>query len=95
MKKAKIKLTLDQEVTYQIKVPGEIRKKWFDWDDTIEATVDRGIDNYPITTLTCVLDQAGLHGLLQWLYSMSLPLISVICTDFTQLTNNKECENEN
>ena len=82
MKKGKMKLTLDQEATYQIRVPGEIRKNWFNWDDKIEADVEHGIDNYPITTLTCVLDQAGLHGLLRLFYSMGLPLISVICTDY-------------
>ena len=82
MKKSKTKLTLDQEVTYQIKVPGEIRKNWFEWDDKIEANVEHVIDNHPITTLTCVFDQAGLHGLLRSLYAIGLPLISVICTDY-------------
>ena len=77
-----MKLTLDQKVTYQIRVPGEIRNDWFDWDDKIEAIVDHEIDNYTITTLTCILDQAGLHGLLRLFYSMGLPLISVICTEY-------------
>ena len=82
MNKGKKKLTLDQEVTYQIRVPGEIRQNWFNWDDKIEAVVEHGIDNYPITTLACNLDQAGLHSLLRLFYSMGLPLISVICTDY-------------
>lgn len=79
MKKGKTKLTLDQEVTYQIKVPGEISKSWPGWDDKIEAGVDHRNHTSPTTTLTCVVDQAGLHGLLRSLYSMGLPLISVIC----------------
>lgn len=32
MKKDKQKLTLDRPVTYQIKVPGALDKKWLDWN---------------------------------------------------------------
>jgi hypothetical protein len=32
-----------------------------------------------MTILTGHLDQAALHGLLTWLYSMGLPLGSVVC----------------
>ena len=77
MKKGKTKLTLDQEVTYQIKVPGEISKSWPGWDDKIRIDVDHRNHTSPTTTLTCIVDQAGLHGLLRSLYSMGLPLISV------------------
>jgi hypothetical protein len=34
-------------------------------------------DGSPVTTLTCTVDQAALHGLLRRLYSLGLPLISV------------------
>jgi hypothetical protein len=34
-------------------------------------------DGTPITTLTGVVDQAALHGLLRRLYALGLPLISV------------------
>jgi hypothetical protein len=35
----------------------------------------------PVTTLTGIFDQAALHGLLRRLYSLGLPLISVICVE--------------
>ena len=80
-----MKLTLDRKATYQIKVPGEIRKKWLGWNDKIN--VERGIEKYPITTITCVLDQAGLHGFLRRLYAMGLPLIEVVCIDCPGVDN--------
>ncbi len=42
--------------------------------------LESGDDGPPATTLTGVVaDQAALHGLLRWLYSLGLPLISVNC----------------
>ena len=34
-----------------------------------------------VTTLTGTVDQAALHGVLRRLYSLGLPLISVICLE--------------
>jgi len=42
-------------------------------------TVASENDGSPITILTDTVDQAGLQGLLRWLYSLGLPLISAIC----------------
>jgi len=36
-------------------------------------------DGSPVTTLTGLVDQAALHGLLRRLYSLGLPLNSVNC----------------
>ena len=36
---------------------------------------------HPVTTLTGRLNQAALQGLLRQLYSLGLPLISVVCVD--------------
>ncbi len=38
-------------------------------------------DGLPVTTLTGTVDQAALQGLLRWLYSLGLPLISVNCLE--------------
>jgi hypothetical protein len=35
----------------------------------------------PITTLTGTVDQAALHSMLRRLYSVGLPLLSVICVE--------------
>ena len=72
-------LSLDRLATYQIKVPGEIDVDWVDWAEMLTLTVETGRDGMPISTLTGTMDQAALHGLLRRLYSLGLPLISVIC----------------
>ena len=81
MKEIKQKLTLDRPATYQIKVPGHLNESWSEWAGSMTITVERESDSQPITTLTGTVDQAALHGLLRRLYSLGLPLISVICID--------------
>lgn len=78
MKQVSQKITLDRPVTYQIKVPGHLNESWSDWDGqmAVETASERG--GLPVTILTGILDQAGLQGLLRRLYSLGLPLISVI-----------------
>lgn len=43
--------------------------------------VESDEDGQPVTTLSGTLDQAALLGLLRRLYSLGLPLISVICLE--------------
>ena len=75
------KLSLDNPIIYQIQVPGELDESWSDWVEGMTITVHRQSDSTPITTLTGVMDQAALQGLLRRLYSLGLPLISVVCVD--------------
>lgn len=70
--------SLNQPATYQIKVPGKIDVSWA---SGLEVAFECECNNPPVTTLTGTLDQAALHGLLFRLYSLGLPLISVICVD--------------
>jgi hypothetical protein len=77
IEKNKQKLTLDQPVTYQIKVPELLDDGWSDWEGEIMVLGKRDDDGLPITTLTGNFDQAALQGLLRHLYSLGLPLISV------------------
>jgi len=79
MKRDKPKLTLSRPVTYQIKVPGRLDESLADWVGRMTLTVES--DGSPVTTLTGILDQAALHGLLRRLYSLGLPLISVNCIE--------------
>ena len=78
IKKDKQKLTLDQPVTYQIKVPGHLDESWSEWAWGMTITIKSEAEGQPVTTLTGTFDQAALHGLLRRLYSLGLPLISVI-----------------
>ena len=74
-------LSLDRPATYQIKVPGHLDESWSDWNGGMTISVESEGDGPPITILTGAVDQAALHSLLRKLYSLGLPLISVICVD--------------
>ena len=78
MRKVKRNLTLDRPVTYQIKVPGHLDESWSEWDGRMTVMVESEGDGPPVTILTGTVDQAALQGLLRRLYSLGLPLISVI-----------------
>ena len=82
MKKAKQKLTLYRPATYQIKVPGEVGQDWSDWVEGMTITVESDENDSRVTTLTGTLDQAALMGVLRRLYSLGLPLLSVLCVEF-------------
>jgi hypothetical protein len=77
MKKGMGKLTLDQPATYQIKVPGHLDTGWTEWSGGAALALESEGDGRPFTVLTGTFDQAALQGLLRWLYSLGLPLISV------------------
>jgi hypothetical protein len=78
MTRERTQITLDQAAIYQIKVPGELADSWSDWIGGMTITVES--EDPPVTTLTgTVTDQAALQGLLRRLYSLGLPLISVVC----------------
>ncbi|MBI9046061.1 MAG: hypothetical protein JEZ06_16330 [Anaerolineaceae bacterium] len=82
MNEIKQKLTLDRLAVYQIKVQGELDEHWSKWGEGINACVEKNDDGLPFTTLTCTFDQAALSGFLRYIYSLGMPLVSVICVDF-------------
>lgn len=70
------KLTLDESVTYEIKVYGQLEAEWSDWGCRTEiAVTDQA--GVPISIISGGFDQAALHGLLRRLYLHGFPLISV------------------
>ena len=71
-------ITLDQAVSYEIKVPGVLNKRWLDNFNGMKISNDSSNEVPPITTLKLTVDQAGLHSVLQKLYSLGLPLVSVV-----------------
>jgi len=81
MVKPRFKLTLDRPATYQIRVPGHIGERPADWIAGMTTAVECDAEGLSVTTLTGTLDQAALLGLLRRLYSLGLPLISVVCVD--------------
>jgi hypothetical protein len=81
MEELEPRLSLDRPATYQIRVPGHLDESWSDWACGLTIAVEREGDGPPITTLTALVDQAALHGLLRRLYAIGLPLISVTCVE--------------
>jgi hypothetical protein len=71
--------SLHRPATYEVKVAGQLDEGWADWLGGMTVHVDSAGQAPPVTTLTGSLDQAALQGLVRRLYSLGLPLISVIC----------------
>jgi hypothetical protein len=68
---------MNQSTTYQIQVQGCLPRHWPDFFGQLTASVTDA-DGEPITTLTgTVADQAALHGILQTLYTLGLPILTV------------------
>jgi len=71
-------LPFDRPATYQIRVQGRIDTTWSDLLAGMTICLATGEAESPITTLEGELnDQAALAGLLNVLYELHLPLISV------------------
>ena len=82
-------LQRSQPAKYQIKIQGRLNEIWSDWMDDLETNVLRQDEGNTITILTGIVkDQAGLHGLLNRIRDLSVPLISV------QLMNHKLFDEE-
>jgi hypothetical protein len=80
MAQPKEKLTVYGPATYRIQVQGVVDENWSEYYGgmTIQAKLEP--DHPPVTTLTGqLLDQAALMGVLNRLYGLYLPLLSVEC----------------
>jgi hypothetical protein len=64
----------DQPMLYQIRIKGQLDRKWIDWFENVTIALEEDGD----TLITCpVVDQAALHGLLKKVRDLGMPLISV------------------
>lgn len=66
---------LDQPMVYQIRVKGHLGSKWTDRFGGMEITPE---DNGDTLLTGPVVDQAALHGLLEKVRDLGMPLISAI-----------------
>lgn len=70
-------LRINQPATYRIQVQGRLPEHWPDFFGSWQAQIECGADE-TVTTLTGVAaDQAALHGILQTLYALGLPVLLV------------------
>jgi hypothetical protein len=70
-------ITLDQPITYQIQIAGQLSENWSDWIELLDIQSEMDPSGFVTTTLFGSFDQAALIGLLRRLYSVGYPLISV------------------
>lgn len=83
-------LRLDHKATYQIKLQGDAKEGLMDWLDEATIKLDRLSGGPVVTTLTgTVQDQAGLHGLLNRIRDLNIPLLSLQLID-PQILHPKE-----
>ena len=74
------KLTMHEPVACQIRVQGVLDQEWSDTMGGLTISLDTESGLHPVTTLSGRLrDQAALAGVLDHLYNLLLPLISVEC----------------
>lgn len=65
-------------VTYQITVNGQLDESWSEWFEGMVFTFDKLSDGSNVTILTGeVVDQAALHGVLNRIRDLNIPLLSV------------------
>jgi hypothetical protein len=82
MEKYRPHSSMFEPATYRISVLGTQDKKWSDYCGGMTIEHDIVLDQYPMTTLTDILaDQAALIGILNSLYDMCYPIISVECVE--------------
>ena len=67
-----------QSAKYQVKIQGRQIEGWADWMSDLEILTERNSEGTTLTTLTGVVkDQAALHGMLNRIRDLNIPLISV------------------
>jgi len=76
-------ISFDRPATYQICVQGRVDPNWSDRLAGMTIRLTREEKYYPVTTLDGELsDQASLLGVLNSLYELHLPVLSVLCLSF-------------
>lgn len=75
------RITRHEPAAYRIQIQGALAGHWTDYLGGLNIEVSRQ-DEPPVTTLSgSVLDQGALMGVLNHLYNMGFPLLTVECQD--------------
>ena len=71
-----------EPATYKISILGTLDKKWSDYVGGMAIEHTLVLQQYPMTMLTgIVADQAALIGILNSLYDLDCPIITVECVE--------------
>ena len=78
MTQQKSGISLDQPIEYEIEIQGRLEEKWSGWFDNMNFRIEDESSG-PTTTVISglVADQAALHGLLNRIRDLGIPLLSV------------------
>ena len=68
---------MNESETYEIRIQGRLAQRWSSWFDGMEITA---ADEGSTLIRGQVADQAALHGLIQKVRDLGLPLLSVTHT---------------
>ena len=82
MEKYRPSVSMFEPATYRINILGTLDKKWSDYCGGMTIEHDIVLNRYPMTTLAGILaDQAALIGVLNSLYDLGCPILSVECVE--------------
>jgi hypothetical protein len=84
-------LTFDTPARYQIRVRGRISQSWLDRLEGMNVRVETATEDPVICVLEGDLtDQAALLGVLNSLYELHLPVVSVVCLSYPPIIDNSK-----
>ena len=71
-----------EPAAYRICITGTLEKSWSDYCAGMKFEHDIVLNQYPVTILTGILvDQAALNGVINTLFDLGCPLLSVECVE--------------
>ena len=68
----------DERAVYRITVEGTLDDRWSDWFSGLAVVAGGEGKGTPMTTLTGLMDQAALRGILNKVWDLNLTLVSVV-----------------
>lgn len=81
------KLSLDCPATYRITIQGRLGSEWSDWFEGMTLSTLADSEGTRTILTGPVHDQAALHGLLNKLYGLGLPLLAIDCLEVSPANN--------
>jgi len=74
----------DESAVYRIKVEGTLDERWSDWFSGLAVAAGSQGEGTPVTTLTGLMDQAALRGVLNKVWDLNLTLVSVVPVEVSE-----------